>query len=65
MCFISIYGILNTLSEYTYFFISKNITSYTCSLWKKKTKTKTKSKTKQQQQQKTCTVALVYGENRF
>ena len=26
--FISVYSILNTLSEYTYFYISKNITSY-------------------------------------
>ena len=29
LCFISMYSILNTLSEYTYFSISKNITSYT------------------------------------
>ena len=29
MCFISMYSVLNTLSEYTYFYISKNITSYT------------------------------------
>ena len=29
MCFISVYSVLNTLSEYTYFYISKNITSYT------------------------------------
>ena len=28
LCFISMYSILNTLSEYTYFSISKNITSY-------------------------------------
>ena len=27
--FISMYGVLNTLSEYTYFYILKNITSYT------------------------------------
>ena len=27
--FISIHSLLNTLSEYTYFYISKNITSYT------------------------------------
>ena len=29
MCFISMYTVLNTLSEYTYFYISKSITSYT------------------------------------
>ena len=29
ICFISMYGLLNTLVEYTYFYISKNITSYT------------------------------------
>ena len=29
MCFISLYSVLNTLSEYPYFHISKNITSYT------------------------------------
>ena len=29
LCFISMYSVLNTLSEYTYFYISKNITSYT------------------------------------
>ena len=29
MRFISMYGVLNTLSEYTYFYISKNITWYT------------------------------------
>ena len=29
MCFISMYSVLNTLSEYAYFYISKNITSYT------------------------------------
>ena len=29
LCFISIYSVLHTLSEYTYFYISKNITSYT------------------------------------
>ena len=29
LCFISMYSALNTLSEYTYFSISKNITSYT------------------------------------
>ena len=29
MCFILMYCVLNTLSEYTYFYISKNITSYT------------------------------------
>ena len=29
LCFISIHGVLNTLSEYTYFYISRNITSYT------------------------------------
>ena len=28
-CFISMYCVLNTISEYTYFFISKSITSYT------------------------------------
>ena len=28
-CFISMYCVLNTLSKYTYFFISKSITSYT------------------------------------
>ena len=31
MCFISTYSILNTLSEYTYFYVSKNFTSYTFS----------------------------------
>ena len=31
--FISMYNVLNTLAEYTYFFISKNITSYTFSLF--------------------------------
>ena len=29
LCFISMYNVLNTLSEYIYFYISKNITSYT------------------------------------
>ena len=29
ICFISMYSVLNTLSEYTYFYISKNITLYT------------------------------------
>ena len=29
MRFISVYSVLNTLLEYTYFYISKNITSYT------------------------------------
>ena len=29
LCFISMYSVLNTLSEYIYFYISKNITSYT------------------------------------
>ena len=29
ICFISMYSVLNTLSEYTYFYISKNMTSYT------------------------------------
>ena len=29
MCFISMYSVLNTLLQYTYFYISKNITSYT------------------------------------
>ena len=29
MCFISMYSVLNTLSEWTNFYISKNITSYT------------------------------------
>ena len=29
MCFISMYSVLNTLSEYTYFYISKDITLYT------------------------------------
>ena len=29
MCFISVYSVLNTLSEYTYFYILKSITSYT------------------------------------
>ena len=29
LCFISMYSVFNTLSEYTYFYISKNITSYT------------------------------------
>ena len=29
MCFISMYSVLNTFSEYTYFYISKIITSYT------------------------------------
>ena len=29
LCFISMYSVLNTFSEYTYFNISKNITSYT------------------------------------
>ena len=33
LCFISMYNVLNTLAEYTYFFISKNITSYTFSLF--------------------------------
>ena len=28
LCIISMYGVLNTLSEYTYFYVSKNITSY-------------------------------------
>ena len=31
ICFISMYGVLNTLSEYIYVFISKNTTSYTTS----------------------------------
>ena len=30
MCFISVYSVLNTLSEYAYFLILKNITSHTC-----------------------------------
>ena len=35
MCFISMYSVLITLSEYTYFHISKNITLYTIYLfWK-------------------------------
>ena len=29
LCFISTYNVLNTLSKYIYFYISKNITSYT------------------------------------
>ena len=29
LCFISIYSILNILSEYKWFYLSKNITSYT------------------------------------
>ena len=29
MCFILMYSVLNILSQYTYFYISKNITSYT------------------------------------
>ena len=29
LCFISMYSVLNTLSDDTYFYISKNITSYT------------------------------------
>ena len=29
LCFIAMYSVLNTLSEYTYFYISKNITSCT------------------------------------
>ena len=29
ICFISMYTVLNTLSKHTYFYISKNITSYT------------------------------------
>ena len=29
MCFIWMYSVLNTISEYTYFYISKNIASYT------------------------------------
>ena len=29
LCFISMYSVLNRLSEYTYFYKSKNITSYT------------------------------------
>ena len=29
LCFISIHIVLNTLSEYVYFYISKDITSYT------------------------------------
>ena len=29
LCFILMYSVLNTRSEYTYFYISKNITSYT------------------------------------
>ena len=29
LCFISVYSVLNKISEYTYFHISKNITSYT------------------------------------
>ena len=28
LCFISMYGVLSTLSEYMYFYISKNISSY-------------------------------------
>ena len=32
LCFISMYSVLNTLSEYTDFYISKKITSYTCCL---------------------------------
>ena len=28
LCFILKYSVLNTLSEYTYFYVSKNITSY-------------------------------------
>ena len=31
--FISVYSVLNTLSEYTYFYKSKNITSYTFSVY--------------------------------
>ena len=30
LCFISSYGVLNKLSEYIYFYISKTITSCTC-----------------------------------
>ena len=29
LCFISVYSVLSTLSKYTYFYISKSITSYT------------------------------------
>ena len=29
ICFISMYSVLNTISQYTYFYISKNKTSYT------------------------------------
>ena len=38
ICFISMYSVLNTLSEYTHFYISKNITSYICCLFLKLTK---------------------------
>ena len=31
--FISMYSVLNTLSEYTYFYLSKDITSYTFVAW--------------------------------
>ena len=29
LCFISMYSVLNTFSEYTYFYKTRNITSYT------------------------------------
>ena len=35
MFFISLYSVLNTLSEYTYFYLSKNITSYIFLLFRK------------------------------
>ena len=35
ICFISIHSVLNTLSEYTFFYISKNPTSYTLCLFLK------------------------------
>ena len=39
LCPISMYGVLNTTSEYTYFYTSKNITSYTfCWLFLKSSK---------------------------
>ena len=39
ICFNSVYSVLNTLSEFTYFYISKNINSYTFSLFLKSSNT--------------------------
>ena len=54
MCFISMYSVLNTLSEYTYCYIPKNITSYTFCLFLKSSKA-----TKEPKNQTTFSLCII------